>query len=307
MKKHNAFTMLELVFVIVIIGIIGKFGVEFMTQAYQNYMSSNINNRLQADSASAVEFIAKRLQYRIKNSAIARNPNPPTTFTSIQNGAQANTVIEWIGSDIDGFRGTDRPYWSGIIDVRHNSRGTNMLISPDMNQSLETNLILALSYGTNNIDNAALYFIGSGGNTNQFYWRNAPAAPIATQTQAMHPINSANNEQFTSGTGAIDFIGIEIYEYYKLAWTAYAISHTDSDADGNLDLLTLHYNYQPWQGDTYLFQVDGVTATNSAIIMQNVTTFRFAAIGSMIKIQVCVGSDILQAGDYSICKEKAIY
>ena len=72
MKTRSAFTMIELIFVIVVMGIIGKFGVEFLAQAYKSFIFSNVNNTLHSKSASAVEFIASRLQYRIKDSLIMR-------------------------------------------------------------------------------------------------------------------------------------------------------------------------------------------------------------------------------------------
>ena len=54
LKFRNAFTMLELIFVIVIIGILSKFGVEFIAQSYKGFIVSNINNTLQSQSATAV-------------------------------------------------------------------------------------------------------------------------------------------------------------------------------------------------------------------------------------------------------------
>ncbi len=67
--------MIELIFVIVIMGIIGKFGVEFLAQAYRSFISTTVNHNLQSSSASAVEFVSTRLQHRIKASTIARETN----------------------------------------------------------------------------------------------------------------------------------------------------------------------------------------------------------------------------------------
>ena len=47
MGKRFAFSMLELIFVIVILGVLSKFGVEFLAQAYNNFIFSKINNTLQ--------------------------------------------------------------------------------------------------------------------------------------------------------------------------------------------------------------------------------------------------------------------
>lgn len=64
--------------------------------------------------------------------------------------------------------------------------------------------------------------------------------------------------------------------------------------------LWLYYDYQPWNGQTY--SANG----KKVMIMQNVDTFQFKAIGDLIKIQLCV-KDANIAGGYSICKEKTIF
>jgi len=117
MRSHKAFTMIELIFVIVIMGIIGKFGVEFLAQTYKNFIFSSVNNSLQSKSAMAVEFIATRLQYRIKDSLIAR-VNTGTNAVGIGSATGSTyTVLEWVAMDIDGYRGSTTPNWSGIADL----------------------------------------------------------------------------------------------------------------------------------------------------------------------------------------------
>ena len=115
-RVSKAFTMIELVFVIVIMGILSKFGVEFLAQAYNSFIHTKINNELQGQSAAAVEFVSARLQHRIKNSVIAREDNDD--FFGLP-GYSAGTapVLEWVGSDVEGFRGDSMPNWSGVIDL----------------------------------------------------------------------------------------------------------------------------------------------------------------------------------------------
>ncbi|OHD86185.1 MAG: hypothetical protein A2Y52_04415 [Sulfuricurvum sp. RIFCSPLOWO2_02_43_6] len=57
--RKSAFTLLELIFVIVVIGILSKFGIELLAQAYKSFIFSSINNPLQANGAMAVETIAQ--------------------------------------------------------------------------------------------------------------------------------------------------------------------------------------------------------------------------------------------------------
>ena len=65
--------------------------------------------------------------------------------------------------------------------------------------------------------------------------------------------------------------------------------------------LTLYYDFQPWNGMTY-------TQGKRAVLMNNVSTFRFKAVGSLIKIQLCVSdANISTSGEYSICKEQTVF
>ncbi|MDF1874203.1 prepilin-type N-terminal cleavage/methylation domain-containing protein [Sulfurimonas sp. SAG-AH-194-I05] len=295
MKLRNAFTMLELIFVIVIMGIIGKFGVEFLAQAYRSFIYTSVNHSLQANSTSAIEFIAARLQYRIKDSIIAKvDSNASYTALASASGSEYN-VLEWIASDIDGFRGDSLPYWSGIADIGNEIGAGNkdLLVSPETNTTALNTLIDILSDSGSGINDVALYFVGS---SSDIYTGYGYAGAITDQNQTMHPVNSATDTTFTPAPATGSFT--EVYEYYKLAWTANAIVHS---SDGNL---TFYYDYQPWNGENYA--ADG----KGQLLMQNVDTFQFMAIGSIVKIQVCVKSDIIDGsstGGYSLCKEKTIY
>lgn len=299
-KIRNAFTMIELIFVIIVIGLLSTFGVEFMVQTYQSYIFSNINNRLQNESATAVEFIAKRLSHRIKDSVMARHGAGFNSISDINNTLNY-TILEWIGSDIDGWRGNSLPLWSGIIDLGIDATDQNLrLVSPETNTTAMNGLINTLSYTNSDINDSALYFIGSNSDINISYgWSGANGDFMQDQNGSMHPINNndANLSEFLPIPTRQDFKDVDVYEYYKHAWTAYAIVHSD---DGNL---TLHYNYQPWDGEKYDTAGQNI---QTALIMQNVKTFQYRAIGSLIKIQVCVASE-LTGEEYAICKEKTIY
>lgn len=97
--KRSAFTLMELIFVIVVIGILSKFGVEIFLQISEGYARSVYINDLQTKSANAIQTIANRLTYRIKDSISA---------TSI-----GSSNVTWTGFDIDGWLDNE---WSGIVD-----------------------------------------------------------------------------------------------------------------------------------------------------------------------------------------------
>lgn len=289
-KIKRAFTMIELIFVIVIIAILSKFGVEFLAQAYNSFIFSSINNNLQARSAAAIESIGSRLQYRIKDSIIAKDNAGNFQALSGSTLGNAATVLEWVGMDIDGLRGDNGPLWSGIIDLADSN--STFLDSPDTNTTAIGNTIatIADNNGTNDtgINNTAMFFIGADSDINQYGWS---GAAFANQSNVMHPVSSAANDSFTPTVGS--FAGEDVYEYYQLAWTAYAVRLVGTD-------LILYYDYQPWEGERY-----NSASASQALLMQNVDTFRFKSVGSVVKIQVCVNSSVVD--NYSLCKEKTIY
>jgi len=297
MQKRFAFTMIELIFVIVIMGIIGKFGVEFLAQAYTSYMYEKVNHTLQSNSGMAVEQIAKRLEYRIKDSVIARI-DTNTTAVPISDASGTNyKVLEWIGYDNEGFRGITKPYWSGIIDL--DDSNATILTSPDTNTTAINTLILSLDANLSNLTNAALYFVGSNSDVKTDFGWDGNTTKINSQKGAMHPIKAVtgNITQFQSSTGT-NFANVDIYEYYQLAWTAYAVVMESYDNDKKMGTLRLYWGYQPWEGEKI------ANATHSAILMENVSTFQFMSIGSIMKIQVCTKSTLLE--EHSLCKEKTV-
>ncbi len=277
MLRH-AFTMIELIFVIVIMGIIGKFGVEILANTYQNFLHTSLQNRLEAQSEAALTQIASRLQYRIKDTIAT------TTGTE--------TTLRWVGYDIEGWRGIyngtrNIPTWSGFIDLVPNPA---QLKSPETNTTLIENTINDLSYGTKDINGSALFFIGQEGDINGSGWGGA----ITDQFSFAHPINPLGEDKFSPASGS--FAGVDIFEFYQLAWSAYAV-----DFNKSAQTLTLYYNYQPWNGESE-------TDAQSSLLMENVNDFNFQTVGNLIKVQVCVNdSNISSSEGYAVCKEKTIF
>ncbi|MDQ1264603.1 MAG: hypothetical protein QG559_1604 [Campylobacterota bacterium] len=292
-----AFTLIELIFVIVVMGILAKFGVEFLAQAYNSFIFSSVNNALQSKSEMAAEAIASRLQYRIKDSVIAKQTDG--SYQALASNTDLTApILEWIGTDIDGFRGASntQPLWSGIIDLDA-STAPSILLSPGTNTTALSGIINSLSSNGTTINDIVLYFTGSDSDIQTGYgWGGA----ITTQNVALHPVKPVVGQvnQFESSLALVDFSNVDVYEYYQLSWTAYAVGIDDYDAASKTGTLKLWYDYQPWKGETY--------ANGTSIkIMDNVSTFRFKAAGSIIKIEVCVNSDLVE--DYSLCKEKTVF
>ena len=315
---RKAFTMLELVFVILVMGILAKFGTNILMTTYSSFAASTTNNKILADIELTLKQISSRLQYRIKSSVIATGAGG--AFVGLPN-ATNERVIEWIGYDIDGWLGAPTlPTWSGFIDV--NDPGATgaltYLETPGTNTVNVNTVIQALSPGVagTGIANAAIFFTGENSDITTHYGWNSGVA-LANQGLATHRINAVAATRLGDATGAT-FAGTDVYENYKLSWTAYAISHEDFDGDGAtypathptlagtlIRDLVLYYDYQPWEGDTYN---DGNAAR--VLLLKNVDTFRFTSTGSTMQIQICVDEqDALGENDggYAVCEEKAIF
>ena len=312
---RKGFTFIEMIFVIVIMGILAKFGSEIFRNVYQNYNNSTANNELQIDTELVLQQIANRLQYRIKESVIARQ-GPGGAYNALATAGGANdTVFEWIGYDIDGWLGNNRggavaynkPTWSGFIDVDNLDvavplADNNTLFSPGTDTGQINTVINALSPFGAGIANSAIFFTGENADVNSSYgWQEAVLVQQNRVAAHRVTLNLADVRLLDDSTGA-NFTNSDVYEQYKLAWTAYALSVEDFDGDGDASELVLYYDYQPWEGEAF-----DDNDSSSALLMQNVSTAKLQALGDIINLQVCVNENNITGSEYSICKEKVIF
>lgn len=266
--------MLELVFVIVVLGILAKFGVDLFMQIYENYARTTIASDLMSKSEAAIGEIANRLNYRIKDSAIASTGAADVNFTSLTSADSDDNVFEWIGQDNDGWDDGD---YSGIIDLNHPATTKSQLISPAT---------------TSLPGQGALLFMGSKVDVkNSFGWHGSAVNDLYeynTTTSNVIPMKTP----FTSGD--------EIFEFYQVAGSAYALVLDTTDAADHK--LYFYKNYYPWSGQTY-------TDNNNErfLLVDHVSTFNLQKAGDIIRIELCLSSNNYMGEDYSICKTKIVF
>jgi len=300
MKK--AFTMLELVMVMVIMGIIASIGADIIASMYSNYLRSRTINRLESQTEITLEQIAKRLQYRIKESVIARKIGSSPLALADTTVDSSYNILEWIGYSNESLLGTPRPGWSGFIDLdstETDRNGTNSYLkTSESNLTDAAAIINALTNGDIDLTTgkeAALIFKGQAFNFSDFGWgisdNNDSTATLQVISDSIDRFEISTNETV---------IPDEIYEQYSLSHTAYAIVSSETNStDFNL---TLHYNYQPWHNEEF---ADG----NSSVLAEHVSLFRFKQDESILRLKLClhdknetgVGEMIV------ICKEKVVY
>jgi len=266
-KNRPAFSMLELVFVIVILGIVSSIGAEVIAKVYENYIVQRAQHRASIKSQIAINQIANRLRYVIPGTMVRRVGKAGAAEALMGNmasNADHYTVLQWVATDGESFEAisasaTRRPGWSGFCDLNASTR-TN-INTPGSNLAL-TNIIQTNLGRTGKF---AIYF---------------PNDPIAHY-----------------GTGAGQTITLDnnattIVERYKLAWTSYALVVEGGD-------LNLYYNFAPTTATAI--------GNTKSLLLQNVTNFKFERRGQTTRIKLCVEENIGNGVTIPSCKEKAVF
>ena len=264
--------MLELIFVIVILGIVSSIGAELIANVYESYIVQRAQHRASLKTELAATQIANRLASAIPGTVVRKSTLNDATATDINEpGVTTDTILQWVGADADSFKtitsGTNRlPGWSGFCDVNESASplGSTTISTPGSNLGLASTIIGNLN---GNISNAAIYY-------------------EANKTLQKRDIANVSGTTIT-----LDNTLVNISEHYKLAWTSYAVV-----ADGDL---TLYYNFPPTVGTN-------ITGS-SELLLRNVSTFEFRGDGRTIRFKICVDEEIGEDFNITICKEKAVF
>lgn len=293
-----AFTMVELVFVIMILGIVSSIGAEIIAKVYESYIIQRATHRSSSKTELAAIQIANRLTYAVPGTVIARISVSDPTYRAIDDlDAETYKVMQWIGYDADSFTAITtadrRPGWSGLCDI--DASTVNSIATPGSQLALSTTIIDKLSNSTKTLADTALFFASTYNPTNIGY---------GADSSGLSTVASGAGEVITlDATGATR----NISELYKLAWSSYAIVPVQRDGSVCTDPATqvcdlhLRYNFQPWNtgGGTY-------TNATSSVLLRNVTVFRFVGSGNTIRFKICQKENIGEGFNITTCKEKAV-
>jgi len=300
LKFRRAFTLLELVFVMIILGIVSSIGAELIGKVYGSYIIQRAMHIASTKSDIATKQIASRLTYRLNHTVIGKKLNG--TYVTIENVTPGDDyrILEWIGYDNDSFSAAQVPGWSGFCDVNASTRTQYETPGSDLN--LTSTIISNLGGSVNSV---AILF------NSRFYNEYTPVLLYHPDTMGFDgtpPTTISPATGFTGDTtiNVSDDNTKTIYDQYKLTWSAYAIvpvihiddPDTDVDESKLFDLI-LYYDYQPWLGETY---ADGKSST----LMTNVTVFKFKGLGNTLRFKVCVQEKISNSETVNSCKEKAV-
>ncbi len=290
MKK--AFSLLELVVVMVILGIVATIGTNIITTMYKDYLRSKAINRLESQTSITLEQIAKRLSYRVKGSlGVVR----ASGIIDIKTADETDKDIIWLGVSHESFT-----HWNGFIDLDNinTSHTQKTLYTPGSKLRNAEPIIAALtdnkvSIKSSTKEHPAVIFKNSESkDIKKYYTHEKGDYTLKVSAKDDQTFKIVNDEVSNYGGGKK-----KIYEQYQLSHTAYAITCDGDDAkDFNL---TLHYNFRPWENQSYK---DGYKAT----LCEHVSTFRILKKGNILRIKLCIKDD--KTGlEFSACKETVVF
>jgi prepilin-type N-terminal cleavage/methylation domain-containing protein len=322
--KRKAFSLVEMVMVIVILGIVGMIGSDIIAKMYQGYIKSKITNDLQQKTELVIEQIVRRFGQRIKDTTIGRhvdvnafiNPGAPadgnhTRFMKLNDDNIATidpNVVEWIGYDNESYIGESngtysRPGWSGFIDIDDATTGGASIATPGSDLNITNRVINTLSGGAINF----AFALGVGqhpvliskciddSDMNKFGWDMGVSGGDKDETIIVSEQDSTHFQMANIGTR-------NICEQYYLAWSAYAlmpIENPDPNKPNDFNL-TLIYNYQPWEGENY-------NNGTRQVLAEHISTFRVMQVGDSVRVKICMHDGNITGTQYTFCKEKAIF
>lgn len=270
--NRSAFSLLELIFVIVILGIVSSLGAEIIANVYESYVLQRAQHRASLKTELVATEIANRLRYAIPGTVIRRvgkTGTPEELSEVMASSPDAYTVLQWVAYDGDSFEAISsaadlKPGWSGFCDV--NTSTTNSISTPGSKLGLADTIIGNLS-GGKGIADANLYF--------------------PYDSTAYDVSGRIGDETITLGTNAP-----RIIEHYKLSWSSYALVVEGGD-------LYLYYNFTPSPA--------AAIGGSSQLLLKNVTNFKFQGAGRTTRFKICKEENIGENFDITSCKEKAVF
>ena len=273
MKRYRfkpAYSMLELVFVIVILGIVASIGSEIVVKVYESYIVQRAQHRATLKTDLAATQIANRLASAIPGTVVRRNALSAGVIEGINDfmslPGESYIALQWVGSDTDSFnyQNSTNPGWSGFCDI--NASSTNQIITPGSDLAF-INSTIKPNMGITTTGQFAVYF------------------PYDTTAY------------YGSGTGetiTLDNNTTHVVERYDIALTSYALVVDQTDGH-----LYLYYNFDP----TRAIAIQG----QRSLLMENISTFKFKGGGRTIRFKICKQEPISADVNITACKEKAVF
>jgi len=314
-KLRQGFTFIELLFVIVVMGIVGGIALEAIRQYYEGIYRTQTYTQRVNEADHILDQLTKYFENAIDISIVNLDPRAVGAGDGTlgdsncsEPGEEANEAtahdytVAFLGVDVDSLRVGSTPGWSEqpIMDFITVPTAPT-LTSNDANFTAANDVITAL-YPASNLASSAIYnHQGLVGSCSHFNWDGAGGL------QGYYTIAGVAGNTLTltdnAPGGTMNPDGLQKY----LIRTGYAFRVLDS---GNFVMYT---NFRPWQNEVY-------TGGRQSTLGQNVASFyadfnntnSFSDRGSVWRLKVCMRglesnlstSDIAAS---AICRERRVH
>lgn len=308
-KNRKAFTLIELLFVIVIMGIVGGLALEALRQYYEGIYRTGEYTKRVAQADQILEQLAKYFENGISASIIRLDQND-AAFGSVCNGVPAagddgnDYTIAFVAVDDEGVRG----FWDGIrwrpgwtSDVL--SIGTN-LVSADANYTALDNI----SDLDTNPDRAAIFRVdglGEGADEcHRFGWDLTGLPDTENHTYAT--IQSVDSDTNLTLDKVLSISGQANRAY--LLRTAYAFRARNG-------VFSMYSGFQPWNGELYSSVAQRILGDNVAhftIMYDASNTTVNSSVGNVYTLKICMNGIDANLSDSTlpqnqICRERMVH
>ncbi len=311
-KSKKAFTLLEMIFVVVIAGVLSAGTFKALEALYIRSAKAKAVTELSMQSQIVLDQLSVLLYNRIPNSVIGYDKNSVPVCEPIEDITSSKPVLEWLSLDDEQLL---MKRYSGFVD---------------MNASSKPNLkTFGITNAPANITNRNLIFAGAFDAGNEdvkacsgAYGFHNPNSTIS------HGINSIDilNQIIKLNDTPSDTAPNEIYEKYYLTNGAYAVARGEDLIQNNLEnncdngnyifpddanfttTLFLFYDFYPYNGDTFCGDVNGNRQGKVSILAENVAGFRATYENDIIRLSIDMNKEIRGSdADVHISKQKAVF
>jgi len=314
----KTFTLIETIFVIVILGLISVGSFKAIEMLYQRYYQVNTITKFTILSQTLLDEVSTILYYRTPLTAIGYSPTDGDFKKLSEVDDDKYTIFEWISeaSDAKKHFGFDiHTGYTGFIDMGASNRDTLTLVAKDFNIS-DINDTLNSVFNNSKDLNKTVGVIFSGNldkgeseddYNNSFGWHGYKHNKIFLINR-FKQVGSDANLTMTS-----DIEGNKIYSKFYLGASGWSIARGEdinqtasclNNLSINNDTLLLFYNYRPWENQTFCadpHQDNSETNEgNVSILAQNVTSFKVKAVDYHIEIKVQLQKSLYRGSDKNI-------
>lgn len=305
---RKAFTLIELIFVILISSVLAIGTFKAIGALYERSAKAQAVTDLSLNSQVVLDEISVYLYNRVPNSVIGYDVDHDICSPIHNLIGKSNSILEWLGTMDDELLSQK---YDGFIDMGDSNKTTRVLSAKDIKTGFvdeSVNLVFsgAFDAGTEESYSTCAGAFGWHGNDSNLSY------DIKVTTANKIDINETDKYQ-------PDYI----YEKYYLTKTAYAIAR-GKDLDINQfkihcaydisklkdfnNTLFLFYNYKPFKGETFCGDPNAVGVGDVSILAEDVSAFEAEYVNETIKINLDMNRSIRGSkNNVHISKQKAIF